>query len=518
VTPIRQTVEYISLGERRLEELLKLRKPVFTRADLAFRQLNYIEKYTKDLGCLSVAIERHYIDRDYMEDHSVFYSRNLFPYPNSCMRVHFFKCDPDAARDRLHTLVQCGRDVGAEAFRTACREFSQEAYLGFMIVRPLPGCPVGRTVLRCFDENAQPGLRRSFSGIRTYTVHLSGAELTVEGLAFQQQDVGVSACATTALWSAIQKVRDFEDIGAATPAQITNLAAQHGLPFGRAMPSEGLSVGQMCQAIQSLGVSPSLFRVDRADIAKGYLYAALTSGFAPVLILREIAPANAAAPVWHAVTIAGIKERSPHIPTTQAVNINIDEKATDLVALYVHDDRYGPYVRAELKAIPRQLHIEIEMNSEVEEWDICYILLPTHSKIRLSFAALREASLEIVKKIHAYREAYLEPEPDANIANPLILMENWVARAHKHVESLFLSSDRVESAVFDSLATTIPFPRYAGVVRLSADYFGRIDILLDTTSTSRNMHCLAVYALENRAHTSKVIQHLSQEFDCPLIE
>ena len=35
-------------------------------------------------------VEEHYIDRDHMEDHSVFYSRNLYPYSNFCRRVHFF--------------------------------------------------------------------------------------------------------------------------------------------------------------------------------------------------------------------------------------------------------------------------------------------------------------------------------------------------------------------------------------------------------------------------------------------
>jgi len=35
-------------------------------------------------------VEQHYIDRDHIEDHSVFYSKSLYPYPNFCCRVHFF--------------------------------------------------------------------------------------------------------------------------------------------------------------------------------------------------------------------------------------------------------------------------------------------------------------------------------------------------------------------------------------------------------------------------------------------
>ncbi len=61
--------------------------------DESFVQLRYLERYASDLECGCFAIESPYIDRDYIEDHSAFYSKNLFPYPNSCRRVHFFKGD-----------------------------------------------------------------------------------------------------------------------------------------------------------------------------------------------------------------------------------------------------------------------------------------------------------------------------------------------------------------------------------------------------------------------------------------
>jgi len=133
------------------------------------------------------------------------------------------------------------------AYRNACAEFSRTSYLGFGVIKPLGGTPVGRTMLAAFDPGSGDGFHYRFDCTCEYQAHLLGAELTVRGLGFQQQDVGVSACATTALWSAMQKVRDFEDIGTATPAQITTLASQYALPFGRSMPSEeALSIEQKC--------------------------------------------------------------------------------------------------------------------------------------------------------------------------------------------------------------------------------------------------------------------------------
>src|SRR3989442_1582913 len=59
------------------------------------RQLRYIWEYLKLLNCRAIVVENHYIDRDYMEDHSVFYSRSLRDYPNFCRRLHFFSSTED---------------------------------------------------------------------------------------------------------------------------------------------------------------------------------------------------------------------------------------------------------------------------------------------------------------------------------------------------------------------------------------------------------------------------------------
>ena len=86
--------EFRTFGRKSLDKVLELSEPPLVKDEdpdaLAFRQLVYVERYLEDLGCKSILIEHDYIDRDYMEDHSVFYSRSLQPYPNRCQRVHFF--------------------------------------------------------------------------------------------------------------------------------------------------------------------------------------------------------------------------------------------------------------------------------------------------------------------------------------------------------------------------------------------------------------------------------------------
>lgn len=369
-----QKIEFLDFTEGKITEILNLHNPPFLR-DNPFRQLDYIEQYVREIQCKTIVIEEHYIDRDYMEDHSVFYSRNLFPVSNSCRRAHFFSLTKQEVQSQFSSLVSVGISSGEETYRTACADFSKD-YLGFTVIKPLEGSPVGRTVLRCYKREAPGNFIRNFNCTLDYKTHLAGVELTVRGLAFQQQDVGVSACATTALWSALHKAGDFEKITPSTPAQITLLASQHALPYGRPMPSEGLSVDQMCQAAQSLGVPPNLFREAKFTTARGHLYSTLRSGFAPVLILHK--EQGSSPDLYHAVAVAGMKMKENH--ECSIVAPDTDDVAGDMIAIYMHDDRVGPYLRADLgPSDTKRLRLSVRerQGNEGRETD-SWILSHTH--------------------------------------------------------------------------------------------------------------------------------------------
>ena len=324
-----------------LDKILEINPPPLAIGRDPLRQLKYIEHYVKKLECQTVLVEAEYIDRDYIEDHSIFYSRNRQSLPNYCTRVHFFRgLTEEELRNHLEELVgACAKDSIGHSQR--CAAFSKEFYLGFMVVKPLHGCPVGRTVLRTFSpECDDPKSVREFRGSLRYEAHLLGVGLTVFGLAFQQQDEGVSACATTAIWSSLQKLRSTEEVSAATPAQITMLASRFSLPFGRPMPAEGLNLDQMCQSIHALSISPDLLRTPTYEVARGVIYAAALSDTTPILIISHPNLGR------HALTVAGVKRRREHEITP--VRAFLDDRAGDLLGLYLHDDRIGPYVKAEL--------------------------------------------------------------------------------------------------------------------------------------------------------------------------
>jgi hypothetical protein len=503
--PPTQKIDIAAFDAFSFESLLVDRPPIRQPERL---QLHYLKEYLSDLHCRAVLTENHYIDRDYMEDHSVFYSRNLYPYPNACKRAHFFsRISSTTVRSKLSSLARIARKGGREAYQLACRRFSEKNYLGFAVIKPLPGSPIGRTVLRTYGPQADSGFRRLFPCTSVYPVHLLGTQLTVRGLGFQQQDVGVSACATTALWSALQKVREYEPVGPATPAQITKLAAQYALPFGRSMPSEGLSLDQMCQAIQALYISPNLVRTHEYENARALIYSTILSQLPPILILE----ATHIPDFWHAVTAVGLKLHPAGSEGSRLIAGGLYDRAADLASVYIHDDRIGPYLRADLTrngAGAPSLTIFPQQNAP-EEWTLTHVLTPVHSKIRLSVPDLRDLALDLVKEV-------LSSTSDP--PQPWLSFEVLAMRSHEYAEDSLSDATTPQFKTILALAETIPLSRYVGVIRLTNQKLGEVDVLVDTTSTAQNLNVSAVHLRRSRGIASRgFAKRLADACSCPLI-
>src|ERR1043165_1359687 len=105
-----QKLEWKSFSS--LAKLLKLSPPAFGRNH--FRQLEFIERHlaNADPPCQSVLIERYYIDRDFMDDYSAFYSADLYAYPNWCQRIHYFSLGLKQVRKRFDQLTAAGATSG----------------------------------------------------------------------------------------------------------------------------------------------------------------------------------------------------------------------------------------------------------------------------------------------------------------------------------------------------------------------------------------------------------------------
>ena len=304
----------------------------------SFNQVDYLKSYLNDLNAETILEESNYFDRDYLDEFSSFYGRSVEGYSNICKRLHIFK-EPGVTRDLFEEAV------GGNANSLSSVE---ERYLGFIVIRPIKSAPLGKTVLAWYPEKT-PKNPRVVEPSRDYNIDLCGIELKIKGLAWQQQDRGVAACATIALWSMLQSSALDEYYFIPTTSEITE-AANKTASFGnRVYPSKGLSSPQICEALKELGLAPCIMLGDvyynngkmgfsRRRFANTCA-AFIRSGY-PILLAGD-SITQGQAPRGHAICAVGFRENPLH-PLEKGMVLPYDES---IQHLYIHDDNIGPSVR-----------------------------------------------------------------------------------------------------------------------------------------------------------------------------
>lgn len=358
-------------------------------------QIGYLSRYAQDLKARSVVREHVYVDRHYMDEFAGYYSRMLNPPHHTVERFHLFKRDMTDAE--LTSLMDSALASVAERLTTEAA--LSDDYLGFISVRPIPAAPIGRTVLRRLDDD-EAG-HRDIWATTGHDVHIGNLRLRVEGLAFQQQDVAVGACATASVWSALTRVARHDGMRAPTPFEVSEAAGRKSLPYGRTMPAlSGMSMAQVCEAIRSMGFAPEAMRPwKRPEIFLLALHTYLLSGIPVVLGLWS--PADGA----HAVCAVGFQSGSTN-PQLQA---SISVRSAAITKIYVHDDGVGPYARTRVFYRPQ---LTDEEGTEIEEalllgidnevWSIDSGVAPVYPKLRLpvrSLVVLAELMVGAMEKV-----------------------------------------------------------------------------------------------------------------------
>ena len=189
--------------------------------DPVTRQTMYLDRYISQLQAKTILKEPKYFDRDYLQNSRRFTAWVPRGY-QYFERLHFFS---------VKSVVALWLRL-----RKSWRIFAvQDNYLGFIVKRPIPAAPLGRTVLKWYPDQFAETTPRVPASTRKNFVHIAGVELYVEGLAWQQQDSGVGACATVSLWSMLQSSAFDDHHAIPTTAEITQ-AAHKRHSFGTRVP------------------------------------------------------------------------------------------------------------------------------------------------------------------------------------------------------------------------------------------------------------------------------------------
>lgn len=420
------------------------------------QRVQYLVGYLEELKARTIVCEHIYVDHDYLDDYASFYAKSFEFTSSRCRRVHFFAADFDAKSFE--------RILGSASIAELT-----DSYLGFIVARPLATAVIGRTVLKVYPSD---GSRRFYPCVRPYRVNLFGIPLMVDGLAFQEQDTSLAACATVALWSCFQMTQKLFSSEAPSPASITR-SANRLLLAARPFPSRSLQIQQVCNAIAAVGLDPEVYEVNPTLPLATLIYSHLSLGL-PVIAIVGIPETG-----LHAIAINGYSIQNDPCLTSEGADVA--QLLPNLVGLrinefYGHDDQTGPHCR--LKIVEPLLTSSnkeervIRLN-EIGGWRgknliPLALIVPVYPKIRIGFR-------EVLK--------WLPP-----VATALSWCQNassfeWdIKLAESNSYKTALRTDESVTSEVKLRVLPLNLPKYIWVCLVSSNHLAAFEMLLDSTS------------------------------------
>lgn len=461
-------------------------------------QSEYLQCYLEGLYAKMVIEEQNYFDRDYLAEFAEFYSQSSRGYPNICRRLHFFSTDM-VSRETLEEALSNSKRKG----------MFTSSYLGFIVIRPIISAPLGRTVLKWFYD-ADRGNPRVTAPSRKYTSHLAGLELTARSLAWQQQDTGVSACATVSLWSMLHSSAFDAHHSIPTTAEITKSAHLTASLGDRVFPSKGLNTYQILEAIKEQRLAPAMTAgdlnitledgLDVQCFSKKKLASSaaafIRSGY-PVLILGRYI--HYPGTNGHMICAAGFRDSTRY--EINPGEFAIFDEAVDV--LYIHDDNIGPNVRCRiLEDIQSRAAIlvtdppaYVKNGKKAPKEQVQFlpetIVVAVHEELRISsddffIEGLNKTDI-ISKTLNAAYTQAKQPLPKLLFSTQFLDIRSYLgAELARH----YGKDNAILSKVELELAEKIPpMSLHIGLLRIAIEDDGislLMDVIYDTTDSDRN--------------------------------
>ena len=393
------------------------------------------------LGARATVIEYRYLDPDWRNEHKEFYSTTFRRYPSVAHRLHFFREPPPP------TLSSDDAPFRVDAL----------TYLGYVVFRPVPAAPVGRTFLALADDH-------DLTCVTQDNVNLFGCDLEVSGAPFMSQDAQLSRCAHTTTWvTAYYHHREFGG-PRVLPGDIAGSTAGD-LEHGRQLPSPGLTIGQIADAAGAIGLPPLVYPlrhlVDPERVPR-VICRYLNSGLPVTVATRS-----------HAFVVVGYGR------TRGAAG-------EPLIHFVRQDDEAGPYQR-------------------VDEWQLDtygvweYAIVPLPSKVYVPGENAEQIGGETLRQA-----LYRSPHPEAAALVAMLESAHPPTYRATAVFSNWFKSSLADRGYPDEIAAIyqrIPMSRYVWVIELT-DHQLRdapggeapcvlAEAVIDATDHMRDLHVLA---------------------------
>lgn len=406
------------------------------------KQIDYIWRYLLDLNCQTVLLESEYIDHDYLEDYTRYYVRGFNNAGYKCARLHFFSNEFD--HEYIDLMLQSGK--------TEAHQMLKQHYLGFVIIKPLPKTFIGRTCLKIYDslQNSEETTLLT----RQYEASLFGINLVVNSIAFQEQDKVVAACSSTSVWSALHAIPWKKTRDIPSRSEITSNAINHIDGSSNSFPNKELTNKQILRAIDS-----EKLRHIFSDL-HNYTWDALLK----VIKIHT----DSALPLILGAQVYSIEENTLIHQGGHAVTVLGYKGPREKPALYVHDDRLGPFVRASFVTLdtftcPDDLSADwgvvIQEKDDQKGWKPAHeVLIPNslislkHPKVRIPYTYPLN-TCELIKGIFQQfvetAKKYPEDELETELAYTITLKELSSIKESYSTFDFSAEGDNPSEIIFD---------------------------------------------------------------------
>ena len=357
-------------------------------------------------------VERDYIDQDYRDEFANFYSKTYRPHLDRCQRLHFLT--------------------------------AEDGYVGYVVLRPIPGRLISRTMIA-----PPPELRNFITCTATEIASPHGGCFPITAAPFISQDFQYGVCAHAAIWMVAQYFHlrfgsrrlHMSDVVKATESR----PGRHPMT-----PSRGLTAGQLCGALDSLGFLQDSYRLvneeqrqDAEERARCYL----NSGI-PLILSRG----------RHAQVLVGYCH---------------DEKTGDRIYL-AQDDLKGPYRPVE---------------SGLQIGDL--LVIPSPGRIYLDPAAAQDAAKF---NFDALMETESVAEKIHQIAGAVVQLRSYVTQIADYRTGLIERGVAPDARTFINLTSG---SHWVWVVELQDSLEAELgrrcvigEMVIDATTDERSTHVL----------------------------
>lgn len=226
-------------------------------AEFLYNVLTLLSSRCEELTCI---IEPAHVDDVYRDLYQSAYSREFFDVDRSCIRLSFFNKAFDVVE--YHSLP--GRleswepDYDGEAGKAL-----QEVFIGSMVLLPVKGGVVGRTLLdpRWLLEDDAPCVMR----LSDYNLTILGKRLTVSTFPFRKQDDVVLTCAELSILNLLcYYSNEFPEYPYTMPCELLDEISNH--TSERVMPSRGQPYPVLGRLLRRFSFEPRRYKSTMIEV------------------------------------------------------------------------------------------------------------------------------------------------------------------------------------------------------------------------------------------------------------